>query len=95
VSGEVDHAFSDELDAFFWWSYLNEGYDDERPDFTTDPELLVTRNDDLWNFGGGVVWRFAQRWSLRPTFEYNWEESNIPSLAYSSTELWVTVRRSF
>ena len=95
VNGEVDHAFSDELDAFFWWSYLNEGYDDERPDFTTDPDLLVGRNDDLWNFGGGVVWRFAPGWSLRPTFEYNWEESNIPALAYSSTELWVTVRKSF
>jgi len=95
VNGAVDHAFSDELDAFFWWSYLNEGYDDERPDFTTDPDLLVVRNDDLWNFGGGVVWRFAPGWSLRPTFEYNWEESNIPALAYSSTELWVTVRKSF
>ena len=95
VNGEVDHAFSDELDAFFWWSYLNEGYDDERPDFTTDSGLLATRNDDLWNFGGGVVWRFAPGWSLRPTFEYNWEESNIPALAYSSTELWLTVRKSF
>jgi len=95
VNGELDHAFSDELDAFFWWSYLNEAYDDERPDFTTDPDLLVVRNDDLWNFGGGLVWRFAPGWSLRPTFEYNWEESNIPALAYSSTELWVTVRKSF
>ena len=95
VNGEVDHSFSDEIDAFFWWSYLNEGYDEERPDFTTDPDLLVERNDDLWNFGGGVVWRFAPSWSLRPTFEYNWEESNIPALAYSSTELWVTVRASF
>jgi tetratricopeptide (TPR) repeat protein len=95
VNGEVDHAFSDELDAFFWWSYLNEGYDDERPDFTTDPDLLVVRNDDLWNFGGGVVWRFAPGWSVRPTFEYNWEESSVPALAYSSTELWVTVRKSF
>ena len=95
VNGEVDHAFSDELDAFFWWSYLNEGYDEERPDFTTDPDLLVVRNDDLWNFGGGVVWRFAPGWSVRPTFEYNWEESSVPALAYSSTELWVTVRKSF
>ena len=95
VNGEVDHAFSDELDAFFWWSYQNEGYDEERPDFTTDADLLAVRNDDLWNFGGGVVWRFAPGWSLRPTFEYNWEESNIPALAYSSTELWLTVRASF
>jgi hypothetical protein len=41
------------------------------------------------------VWRFHRGWSLRPTFEYNWEESNIPALAYSSTELWLTVRKSF
>jgi tetratricopeptide (TPR) repeat protein len=95
INGGIDHAFSDELDAFLWWSYLNEGYDDERPDFTTDPDLLVVRNDDLWNFGGGIVWRFARGWSLRPTVEYNWEESNIPALAYSSTEMWLTVRKSF
>ena len=95
VNGEVDHAFTDDLDAFFWWSYVNEAFDDERPDFTTDEDLLAERVDDLWNFGGGLVWRFAQGWSLRPTFEYNWEESNIPALAYSSTELWLTVRKAF
>jgi tetratricopeptide (TPR) repeat protein len=95
VNGEIDHSFTDGIDAFFWWSYINEAYDDERPDFTTDPDLLAARNDDLWNFGGGVVWGFASGWSLRPTFEYNWETSNIPELAYSSTELWLTVRKSF
>jgi tetratricopeptide (TPR) repeat protein len=95
VNGGVDHAFSDSLDSFFWWSYVNESYDDERPDFTSDPDLLRVRNDDLWNFGGGLVWAFATGWTLRPTFEYNWEDSNIAALAYSSTELWLTVRKSF
>ena len=95
VSGEVDHSFSDTLDGFFWWSYVNESYDDERPDFSTDADLLRARNDDLWNFGGGVVWRIGSGWTLRPTFEYNWEDSNIDALAYSSTELWLTVRKSF
>ena len=95
VNGEVDHAFNDTLDGFFWWSYANEGYDDERPDFSTDENLLRVRNDDLWNFGGGLVWSFGSGWSLRPTFEYNWEDSNIDALAYSSTELWLTVRKSF
>ena len=95
VSGEVDHSFSDTLDGFFWWSYVNESYDDERPDFSTDADLLRVRNDDLWNFGGGVVWRIGSGWTLRPTFEYNWEDSNIDALAYSSTELWLTVRKSF
>ena len=41
VNGEVDHAFSDDLDAFLWWSYLNEGYDDERP--TSPPTRPVAR----------------------------------------------------
>jgi hypothetical protein len=95
VNGELDHSFSDSLDGFFWWSYVNESYDDERPDFTSDPDLLQVRNDDLWNFGGGLVWGFAPGWSLRPTFEYNWEDSSIDALAYSSTELWVTVRKAF
>ena len=95
VNGEIDHSFRDSLDGFFWWSYVNESYDDERPDFSTDPDLLKVRNDDLWNFGGGLVWGFAPGWSLRPTFEYNWEDSSIAELAYSSTELWLTVRKSF
>jgi tetratricopeptide (TPR) repeat protein len=95
VNGEVDHSFSDTLDGLFWWSYVNESYDDERPDFSEDPGLLRARNDDLWNFGASLVWGFARGWSLRPTFEYNWEDSNIDELAYSSTEYWLTVRKSF
>jgi tetratricopeptide (TPR) repeat protein len=95
VNGEIDHSFRNTLDGFFWWSYVNESYDDERPDFSEDADLLRARNDDLWNFGGGLVWGFAPGWSLRPTFEYNWEDSSIDALAYSSTELWLTVRKSF
>jgi len=95
VDGEVDHSFGDTLDGLFWWSYANESYDEERPDFTEDPSLLRARNDDLWHFGGSLVWGFARGWSLRPTIEYNWEDSNIDALAYSSTEYWVTVRKSF
>jgi hypothetical protein len=95
VNGEVDHSFRDTLDGFFWWSYVNESYDDERPDFSTDENLLRVRNDDLWNFGGGLLWGFGSGWSVRPTFEYNWEDSNIDALAYSSTELWLTVRKAF
>ena len=56
--------------------------------------MLKVRNDDLWNFGGGLVWGFAPGWSLRPTFEYDWEDSNLPALTYSKTEFWLTVRKS-
>jgi tetratricopeptide (TPR) repeat protein len=95
ANGEIDHSFGDALGGFFWWSYVNESYDDERPDFSTDEALLRIRNDDLWNFGAGLVWNFGDGWSLRPTIEYNWEDSNIAPLAYSSTEFWVTARKTF
>jgi hypothetical protein len=94
VTGSFDHSFSDDLDAFFWIEYWNEAFDEERPDFTTDPDLLIKRSDDLVYVGGGLVWRFAPGWSLRPTFEYDWEGSNIPALEYSKTEFWLTVRKS-
>jgi hypothetical protein len=94
VNGSFDHSFSDSLDLFFWWEYTNESFDDERPDFTTDPDLLLERNDDLWYVGGGLVWGFAPGWTLRPTFEYDWEDSNIPALTYSKTEFWLTVRKA-
>ena len=94
-SGAFDHSFADDLDLFLWFAYANESFDDERPDFTTDPDLLLERNDDLWYVGGGLVWQFAPGWTLRPTFEYDWEDSNIPALTYSKTEFWLTARKSF
>jgi len=95
VRSALDHSFNDTLDAFFFLEYWDEAYDDERPDFTTDPDLYVERTDELVYAGGGLVWSFAPGWSLRPTIEYDWEDSNIPALAYSKTEAWVTVRKSF
>ena len=86
VRSSLDHAFSDSLDAFFFLEYWEEGYDEERPDFSTDPSLLVQRSDDLVYAGGGLIWSFAPGWTLRPAFEYDWENSNIPALAYSKTE---------
>ena len=94
ANGEISHSFNQVLDGFFWGSYVNEAFEDERPDFTTDEDLLLIRNDDLWNFGGGLVWSFAPGWSLRPTFEYNWEPSSIDAVGYSSTEVWLTIRKS-
>ena len=94
VNGAFDHSFSDNLDLFLWAEYVNEAFDEERPDFTTDPDLLLERTDDLVYVGGGLVWSFAPGWSLRPTFQYDWEGSNIPALEYSKTEFWLTVRKS-
>jgi tetratricopeptide (TPR) repeat protein len=95
IRSALDHSFSDTLDAFFFLEYWDEAYDDERPDFTTDPDLLVLRTDELVYAGAGLVWAFAPGWTLRPAIEYDWEDSNIPAIAYSKTEAWVTVRKSF
>ena len=59
VNGALDHSFSDNLDLFFWMEYWNESFDEERPDFTTDPDLLLTRTDDLVYCGRrpGVAFR--------------------------------------
>jgi len=39
----------------------------ERPDFSTDPDLLLTRNDDLWHFGASLIRGFA-RGTVRKSF---------------------------
>jgi hypothetical protein len=95
IRSSIDHEFTDRLDGFFFLEYWDEGYNEERPVATTDPDLLARRSDELVYAGGGLVWTFAPGWTLRPTIEYDWEDSNIPALAYSKVEGWVTVRRSF
>lgn len=95
LRSSLDHTFGRSLDAFLFLEYWNEAYDDERPDFSSDPALLVRRTDDLVYAGGGLIWSFAPGWTLRPSFEYDWEDSNIPALAYSKTEVWLTARKSF
>jgi hypothetical protein len=95
IRSSLDHAFSESLDAFFFLEYWEEGYDEERPDFSTDEDMLVKRSDDLVYAGAGLIWSFAPGWTLRPSIDYDWEDSNISALAYSKTEAWVTVRKSF
>jgi hypothetical protein len=55
----------------------------------------IRRRDDLFEFGGGLVWEFAHNWSLRPSVLYVRDESNVDGFNYSSTEVLVTVRRGF
>jgi hypothetical protein len=94
IRSSVDHSFSDSLDSFFFLEYWEEGYSEERPLLSTDPDVLVERSDELVYVGGGLTWSFAPGSTLRPSVEYDWEGSNIPALEYSKTEVWVTVRKS-
>jgi hypothetical protein len=93
-NGDFNHSINDTLNFFLWFAFDNEGFDEDRPDFTPDPDQVLSRTDDLWYLGGGLVWTFAPGWTLRPTFEYDYEDSNIPALTYSKTEVWLTIRKS-
>lgn len=96
LSPTFNIAIVDGLDAFtfVWWQ--NERYAVERigsdgDDITT----LGTRNDNLLEAGGGLVWQFARQWSLNPEVLYIQDFSSVPAVEYNSVEAWCTVRFDF
>jgi tetratricopeptide (TPR) repeat protein len=94
----LDYTFTDRLAGFVfaWW---------ERDDFNTDrihfhPDALdetviMRRKDNLYEFGGGLVWEFVKTWSLRPQILYTRDQSNAVNFNYGATEVWVNVRKAF
>lgn len=80
----------------FGW-YEHNGYHTDRVviDEAGMPDDETTRADNLYEFGGGVVHRLAEGWTLRPEILYIRDDSNKDFATYSSTEMWVTVRRVF
>jgi hypothetical protein len=81
--------------VFFWWqndSYNSERYSSEPPD---DVVAVATRADDLYELGGGLTWEFGDGWSLNPEILYIEDNSNILTVNYSSTEIWLTLRYDF
>jgi tetratricopeptide (TPR) repeat protein len=96
LSPSVDFAITDTLGgfAFFWWQ--NDRYNIERLGASGDSQVGIgTRNDDLYEVGGGLSWQFAPDWSLNPEILYIRDTSNIVAVNYSSTEIWITLRRDF
>lgn len=80
--------------AFFWWQ--NDRYNIERLGEPGDRLVGIgTRNDNLYEVGGGLTWQFAPNWSLNPEILYIRDSSNILAAKYSSTEIWVTLRLDF
>lgn len=81
--------------VFFWWqndSYNSERYSVEPPD---DAVALETRADDLYEVGAGLTWEFADGWSFNPEVLYIEDNSNILTVNYSSTEVWLNLRYDF
>jgi tetratricopeptide (TPR) repeat protein len=80
--------------AFIWWQ--NERYSIERLGSAGDSLVGIgTRNDNLYEVGGGLSWQFLPTWSLNPEILYIRDQSNILAANYSSTEIWITLRKDF
>ncbi len=80
--------------AFLWWQ--NERYNIERLGAPGDRLVGIgTRNDNLYEVGGGLTWQFLPTWSLNPEILYIRDQSNILAANYSSTEIWITLRKDF
>ena len=55
----------------------------------------VEREDNLYEGGLGLVWAFGEGWSLHPELLYIRDQSNAVAFNYSSTEVWLNVRKGF
>ena len=81
---------------FAWWERDNFNADaiHFHPD-SLDETVILRRNDNLYEFGGGLIWQFVKTWSLRPQILYTRDQSNTVGFNYSSTEVWINIRKAF
>ena len=88
---------SDSASVFLFGWYEHNGFHDDQVlfDETDAPVGTKTRADDLYELGGGLIYRLADGWTLRPEILYIRDESNDVWGNYSSTEFWVAIRRTF
>ena len=80
----------------FGW-YEHNGFHRDRVIFDENdaPAGVDNRADDLYEFGGGLVHRISDGWTLRPEVLYTRDESTAIFGNYSAIELWFAVRRAF
>lgn len=96
LSPALNFSITDRLDGFVFGWWQNDRYNIERLGAEGDRLVGIgTRNDNLYEVGGGLTWRFAPGWSLNPEILYIRDQSNILANNYSSTEIWITLRRDF
>lgn len=53
------------------------------------------RNDNLFEFGGGLAWNFAPGWELNPGFLHLRDVSSRKDANYRATEVYLLLRRDF
>lgn len=96
LSPSIDFSLTKNLGgfAFVWWQ--NDRYNVERLGAAGDRLTGIgTRNDNLYEVGGGLTWEFHPSWTLNPEVLYIRDQSNILAANYSSTEIWITLRKDF
>ncbi|WP_295391684.1 hypothetical protein [uncultured Thiodictyon sp.] len=89
--------FSASLGSFLLGLWEHNAYLGDRTltDSDFEPVSFYRRSDDIYEIGGGLTYGFARDWSLRPQVLYTRDESNTVGGNYSSTELWLTIRKRF
>jgi opacity protein-like surface antigen len=93
---EWGRDYSDRLGIFLFGLWEHNGYhEDITEDDGIEEARVLTPNLDTYELGGGLTYAFASKWTLRPEILYLRDEGNTRFSDYSSTEIWVTVRRSF
>jgi tetratricopeptide (TPR) repeat protein len=94
----LDFTLTESLGGFVFGWYERDQFNIDRIRFhpdAVDNAPVSSRKDDLYEVGAGLVWDFAPGWSLRPEILYIKDDSNEFFENYSSTEMWVNLRRSF
>jgi hypothetical protein len=88
--------FSERLGIFLLGLWEHNGHHEDVAEYEgIEPVRMVTPNLDILELGGGLTYAFAPGWSLRPEVLYLRDEGNTHFSDYSSTEIWMTVRRLF
>ena len=97
LSPSLNFTLTEQLGGFVFARYQRSRYNIERLNTDAADQIggIGKRNDNEYEVGGGLTWQFAEGWSLNPEVLYIRDQSNILSLDYSSTEVWITLRKDF
>lgn len=98
ATASFDYTVSSKLawGSFVWWEH--DAYNIDRLHFhpdTLDNTILLGRKDNLYEVGAYLVWEFMPTWTLRPEVLWIRDQSNSFFVNYSSTEVWLNIRKAF
>lgn len=98
LTASYDFTIAKNLGGFLFGMWEHDSFDADRYHFhpdAIDQRVSLTRKDNLYEVGAGVVWEFVPGWTLRPEILYIRDQSNAVAFNYSSTEAWINVRTDF